>query len=172
MNCRKWLQLSARANFFTVFLVFNWSTLNMLLPIFWCMIGPITKNLGGTACYVCVPTGRVQFAASTEVRDLLSRFPECVLLGGIAARVETQKALSSSSLSMKKRTNSQFMTTFLWRGYAKFDSLGFGFILWTNWIWCSNLILPSSDKWFVALQDPGPGESPATNLFQEFSTDV
>ena len=55
------------------FLVFDWSTLNML-----------------------------QFAASTEVRDLLSRFPECVLLGGIAARVETQKALPSSSLSMNQ----------------------------------------------------------------------
>lgn len=74
----------------------------MLLPIFWCMIEPITKNLGGIACYVCVPTGRVQSAASTEVRDLLSRFPECVLLGGIAARVETQKALPSSSLSMNQ----------------------------------------------------------------------
>ena len=55
------------------------------------MIGSITKILGGIACYVFFPTGRVQSAASTEVRDLLSRFPECVLLGGIAARVETQK---------------------------------------------------------------------------------
>lgn len=95
--------------------------------------------------YVCVPTGRVQSAASTEVRDLLSRFPECVLLGGIAARVETQKALCNSCLSLKKRTN--LWRLFLWRGYPKFDSLGLGFILWTNWIWCSNFILPSSGSW-------------------------
>lgn len=120
------------------FLVFDWSTLNMLLPCFWCMIEPITKNLGGIACYMFL------FQLVGYNLQLQPRWEICWV--------------DSPSVSY------WVVSLHVWRPRKRFPVHP---CRWTN------LILPSNgNKWFVALQDPGPGESPATNLFQVFSTDV
>lgn len=91
----------------------------MLLPIFWCMIEPITKNLGGIACYIFL------FQLVGYNLQLQRRWEICWV--------------ASPSVSC------WVVSLHVWRPRKRF------LVHPCRW---TNLILPSSNKWFVLSKIP------------------